>query len=312
MKKPILFIVFNRPNVTKQVFNEIKKVEPSKLYIAADGPRKNIKGEPKKCEETRAIVEEIDWDCEVNTLFRDKNLGCKKAVSGAIDWLFENEEQGIILEDDCLPDKTFFRYCNELLEKYKDEERVMTIGGQNIQPQRRSENSYYFSKFMHCWGWATWRSAWKHYDVNMTSWPSAKENNRVLNEYFDDPQVIKYWEIMFDEAYSDNIDTWDYQWTYAIWENNGINILPEKNLVSNIGFGQNATHTKNENAHEANMPKGEMGFPLIHPSKLSINEKADSYTQSKKFNFPLHRYLLFNTIKFYKRIKKFIYESFTG
>lgn len=173
---PVLLLIFNRPDTTQRVFHEIRGASPLQLFISADGPRENKPGEFEKCQITRDIVRQVDWDCEVYTNFRDKNLGCKIAVSSAIDWFFENVEEGIILEDDCLPSFSFFRFCEELLEKYRDDERIMQIGGTNLLSEwQRSDDSYYFSKYGAIWGWATWRRAWQYYDVNMKLWPEVKK-----------------------------------------------------------------------------------------------------------------------------------------
>lgn len=285
MNTPILFLVFNRPDTTKQVFQRIRDARPPRLYIAADGPRKGREGEGQKCEQVREITTNIDWDCEVKTLFRNENLGCKKSVSGGIDWFFDNEEVGIILEDDCIPNDSFFRFCEVLLSKYKDEENVMSISGNNFQPKQRTEDSYYFSKYMHCWGWATWRRAWKNFDLEMQDWPKLK-NELILADLFSSKHAENYWSNIFDRVYDGKIDSWAYIWQYSIWKEDGLNILPEKNLVSNIGFGEEATHTKNSNSKSANMFTDELESPLKHPSQIIIQQKADKYTQNHHFQSP--------------------------
>jgi hypothetical protein len=298
MNTPILFLVFNRPDTTKQVFEKIREAQPPKLYVAADGPREERVGEADKCEQVRHIATNVDWDCEVKTLFRDKNLGCKHAVSGAIDWFFDQEKMGIILEDDCVPNESFFRYCEELLHRYKDEEQVMTISGNNFQPERRTENSYYFSKYMHCWGWASWRKAWEYFDLEMEEWPHLKNKN-FLSEQFSSKSAQDYWRNIFDRVHAGEIDSWDYIWQYAIWKQKGLNILPEVNLVSNIGFGEGGTHTKSNNSGSANMKTEELVFPLKHPQKITVHEKADEFTQKKIIPGSLLK-------RVYKKIKRLI------
>jgi len=285
---PILFLVFNRPNTTKQVFEKIREARPPRLYIAADGPRESRKGEEKKCKQVREIVTNVDWDCEVNTLFREVNLGCKSAVSSGIDWFFKHEEMGIILEDDCLPDATFFRFCEELLLQYIDDERVMTISGNNFQPKRRTENSYYFSKYMHCWGWASWRRAWNHFDLKMKDWPKLKRK-KFLNKLFNTEIAKNYWEQILDKVYSGKIDSWAYIWTYSIWKEHGFNIIPEENLVCNIGFGEEGTHTKSINSKSANMETKPIIFPLKHPEEINTLKKADKFTQKHHFQTPFYK-----------------------
>lgn len=276
---PVLFLIYNRPETTRQVFQRIREARPLRLYVAADGPRNEHSGDILKCEKARVIATQVDWECEVRTLYRDNNLGCRKAVSSAIDWFFDNEEMGIILEDDCLPNDSFFKFCEELLYKYRDEESVMTISGNNFQPYRRSENSYYFSKYLHCWGWATWRRAWNNFDINMKSWP-LRQQEKYLDTIFSSQRASKYWSEIIDRVYFGEINSWAYIWQYSIWENNGVNILPNENLVSNIGFGEDGTHTKNTESDLANLDSVKLEFPLVHPSKILINKKADRYTQS--------------------------------
>lgn len=291
MDTPVLFLVFNRPATTKQVFEKIKEARPSRLYVAADGPRKGREAEAEKCEQVRKIATNVDWDCEVKALFRDENLGCKIAVSSSIDWFFENEEMGIILEDDCLPNKSFFRYCGELLYRYMDEEKVMTISGDNFQPKRRTENSYYFSKYMHCWGWASWRRAWKHFDLEMKEWPKLKKQN-FLYELLKSNKGVEYWKRRFNKVSSGEIDSWAYIWQYSIWKEQGINILPEKNLVTNIGFNEDGTHTTNKFSEKANLALNELNFPLKHPQSITLEEKADKFTQNRHFQTPIYKRLI--------------------
>lgn len=240
----VLFLVFNRLDTTKQVFEAIQQAKPPRLYIAADGARGDREGESEKVKAVRDyIISSIDWDCEVKTLFREQNFGCKMAVSGAIDWFFENEEMGIILEDDCLPSQSFFWFCEELLEKYKDDMRVGQISGFNplIEVDANGE-SYLFSKFGPIWGWASWKRAWNNYDVTMSSWPTVKEND-IINDIVDS-KLEKEWRVdIFDKIYNNEIDTWDYQWAYAKLINSFCSIIPTKNLIKNVGFGENATHT---------------------------------------------------------------------
>lgn len=242
LKTPLLFIVFNRPDTTERVFEEIKKQKPKYLYVAADGPRNEQ--EKSLCEQTRAIVNRVDWECEVKTLFRDRNLGCKRAVSSAIDWFFSNVEEGIILEDDCLPSQAFFPYCESLLEKYRHDARIMHISGENpIDTDIKIGNgSYYFAKTAHVWGWAGWKRAWSQYDVEMNSYEAFKRGNKIA-DVFHRKEEQQYWLKIFDRVTQGKIDTWDYQWMYALYVNNGLSAIPNENLISNIGFGEQATHT---------------------------------------------------------------------
>lgn len=281
LSTPILFIIFNRPVETARVFETIRIAKPERLFIAADGPRPSQPGEEVLCKELRQyVLAQINWPCEVKTLFREKNLGCKLAVSSAIDWFFENVEEGIILEDDCLPDSSFFPYCAELLQRYRTQENIFMISGDNFLPSHlRLTDSYYFSQIPHIWGWATWRRAWQEYDVTITDLPEFFKKRKIEN-IWGKKNVQKYWLNIFQEVYEGKIDTWDYQWAYAIWKNNGLSVAPGVNLVSNLGFGS-GTHTLNKNDVLAELPVESLNFPLVNTDK-NIFKLGDDY-ENKKF-----------------------------
>ena len=274
LNTPVLFLVFNRLDTTKQVFKAIRKAKPPRLYIAADGARESKDGEAEKVKAVREyIMSNINWECEVKTLFREQNLGCKYAVSGAIDWFFENEEMGIILEDDCLPSQSFFWFCEELLERYKDDMRVWHIGGSNFQNAiKRGEGDYYFSKYNLIWGWAGWASRWKKYDVELDSIIDTK----FLEKTFEDRNAIKYWAKPFNDMKEKRIDTWDYQYTFSMWDNDGLAILSNTNMISNIGFGEDATHTTTKEGELSNVSRSELLLNQ-HPIKICQNIEADKY-----------------------------------
>lgn len=299
---PILFLIFNRPDTTKQVFESIRKVRPNKLYLAADGPRASKLGEVDLCMQTRNIVSQIDWDCEIKTLFRDENLGCKIAVSSAIDWFFENEEQGIILEDDCLPHESFYGFCETLLNYYKNDGRVFHISGNNFQDGIiRGDGSFYFSKYNHIWGWATWKRAWKMYDVNL-KFENEKEIEVFINRNFEAKKEQLFWTKLYKNFIKSAIDTWDYQWTYAIWKNNGLSIIPNKNLVSNIGFDSNGTHTNGNDILGLGNTKTSPISKIINPSVIVINKKADKYTLDHYFNPSIIFYIYKKILHHIKKI----------
>jgi hypothetical protein len=302
-KTPILFLIFNRPEITQRVFEEIKKQKPNYLFVAADGPRSHIQEDIEKCKATRDLVlKGIDWDCEVKTLFRDENLGCGLAVSEAITWFFDNVEQGIILEDDCLPHHSFFGYCEILLERYKNDDEVMTISGNNFQEGiKRGDGSYYFSSHPHIWGWATWKRAWSHYDYAMKNWPEFKEN-KLLFKYNANQDQYNYWLKVFQKTYDGEINTWDYQLTFASWFEAKLNILPNVNLVKNIGFGKDATHTNGESSF-ANMKTQDIGR-ITHPQIIQVNKKADRYISEKCFNIQKRKRLQLHIPKWFKKILK--------
>lgn len=274
---PILFIIFNRPDTTARVFQQIRAIKPAQLFVAADGPRSYKVGEQELCEQTRAIIKQVDWDCDVKTRFSEKNQGCKIGVSSAITWFFENVEEGIILEDDCLPDPSFFSFCETLLEKYRNDERIMHIGGVNFQDGKIWGNSsYYFSRLNHIWGWATWKRAWNLYDVRVQSFSSFRENG-IFRNVFPDTYARTYWFKQFELVYTNRKDTWDVQWQYAMSIQNGLAILPNVNLVSNIGFDVNATHTIDRFNQLAGRPLASIET-VEHPSAMVVSNDADAYT----------------------------------
>jgi hypothetical protein len=276
---PILLLIFNRPTTTQRVFDRIRERKPSKLFIAADGPRPEVPGDASHCEAARAIATHADWPCEIMTLFREENLGCRKAVSSSIDWFFSQVEEGIILEDDCLPESSFFLYCSELLQKYRSDARIMMINGTNIAGSWNTPNSYTFSKYGSVWGWATWKRAWDHYDVDMKSW-SDSENQRKVRQWINNPRLWKDKKWAYDRAATKT--TWDYQWEYATLLHNGLTLVPCVNLIENIGFSKEATHTVSEQSMRVKTQP--LTFPLIHPTKIETNPRYDKYFIKKIFN----------------------------
>ena len=277
MKTPVLFLIFNRPEETERVFQVIREIAPKYLYISADGPRAGKQGEEELCQRVRDIVRNVDWPCNVKTIFREKNSGCKKAVSDAINWFFAQEEQGIILEDDCLPDPSFFPYCEQLLEKYKNDESIISISGTNLGYQFPNDSSYGFSKFMNMWGWATWRRSAILVDYEMKEWKRKTfkslflHNKLQKNVLYLDYNWVKFWKNYFNLTASGELDTWDYQWIYVQLKNNLRSIFPAKNLIQNIGFNRNATHTINSNDTIGKLALESMNSPITDPENYSNN-----------------------------------------
>lgn len=283
LNTPIAFIIFNRPDTTARVFAEIAKAKPSKLLIIADGPRKNRDGEAEKCTQARSVIQQINWPCELSTNFSDINLGCKERVASGITWVFEQVEEAIILEDDCLPDQSFFRFCEELLVKYRHDSRIGMISGSNFNfGKKYTESSYYFSRYNHIWGWATWRRAWNNYDVDMKIWPEFYRNN-YLDGIVHSAAERRFWVECFDSVARGEIDTWDYQWVFSSFCTNSLAIVPEINLISNIGFGQDATHTINGSPLAA-IDTESMQYPLIHPRIYQPNFSSDINVSSVQFS----------------------------
>jgi len=271
----VLLLVFNRPDVTKRVFETIKKIKPKKLYIASDGPRKHVKEDEAKVMETRNyLLSNVDWDCNLKTVFRDENLGCGTNVTLSIDWFFENEEYGIILEDDCVPVHSFFSYAEELLLHYKNDERVGMISGNNHHSNFSSvSESYFFSKFYMCWGWATWRRSWQNMDFEMT-WLKTDRKKDIIGNIGYGKTSYLHWKNNVKNITDDIVDTWDFQWCFAMAAQNQLCIVPKKNLVSNIGFGKEATHTIGK-ARQSYGIVDELSFPLKHPQYILADKEYD-------------------------------------
>ena len=305
---PVAFLIFNRPDPTARVFAEIAKARPPKLLVVGDGPRASRQGELERVAATQAIIAKVDWPCEVLTNFSDVNLGCKKRVSSGIDWVFEQVEEAIILEDDCLPDPSFFRFCQEMLDRYRDDERVAMISGDNfLFGKKVIPESYYFSRYMHIWGWASWRRAWKDYDVDIVAWPAARTSGLIEN-LFRNQGERDYWCKAFSGVFDGRIDTWDYQWVLSCWLQSRLAIMPKVNLISNIGFGPAATHTTGASVY-ADMSTHAMSFPLMHPQYVYPNLVADEITGRGHFTTSFYRRLV-NKIKglvksFLRRISGF-------
>lgn len=275
---PVVLIIFNRPETTERVFEAIRIAEPQQLFVIADSPREDHPQDIEKCAAARAIIEGVDWDCEVIKNYAESNLGCKLRVSSGLDWVFDQVERAIILEDDCLPHPSFFRFCQELLDQYKDDDRISLISGINFQDgKNKTKYSYYFSRYTHIWGWATWKRAWEHYDVNMELWPTIRDNG-WLECVLENNRAINYWTKILNKTYGGKIDSWAYALLFSSWIQSGLSIIPKNNLISNIGFGDEATHTSTSSKY-SNMKTDGMDFPLEHPPFVIQNKKADQCTQ---------------------------------
>jgi len=282
LRTPVALLIFNRPQPTARVFEAIAQAKPQQLLVVADGPR--TPGEADLCRQTRSVIDQIDWDCELLTNYSEHNLGCRNRVASGLDWVFSETEEAIILEDDCIPSPSFFSFCEVLLERYRHDERIMHISGDNFQfGKQRTRHSYYFSKYNHIWGWASWRRAWKLYDVTMKTWPEYRDEG-LLTAVCENPQERTYWTQAFDRVYNNQIDTWDYQWTYTCWANHGLSVLPNVNLVTNVGFGPDATHTKQAGI-VSNLVQEDI-WEIHHPPVVVRHAEADTYTFETIFECP--------------------------
>ncbi len=305
IRTPIALLIFNRPVTTSRVFEEIRRAQPPLLLVVADGPRPDHPKDLEQCAATRAIIDRVDWSCEVRKNFSNTNLGCKKRVSSGVTWIFQEAQEAIILEDDCLPHPTFFRFCEALLEKYREDGRIGHIGGVNFQfGRKRTDHSYYFSRYNHVWGWASWRRAWEGYDPDLRRWPEIRDG-RWLVDFLADKRLVAYWWGIFEKVYENRIDTWDYQWTFHCWAQNRLSIIPGVNLVSNIGFDGGATHTKGRNRY-ANLETAPMGFPLHHPPYVLRDALADKFTETHHYLIKFSLATVFQGLKY--RAKSLLHE----
>lgn len=285
LNTPILLMIFNRPDSTEKVFAQVKQQRPRSLFIAADGPRLNNLADIDLCLRSREIVANIDWDCEVKTLYREENLGCGAAPAQAISWFFEHVEQGIILEDDILPDPSFFGFCETLLDRFKNDLAVMHISGcyflDDFTKKETPFWGYYFTKHIHVWGWATWRRAWRLYDYEMKD-RLSRINDRALTGYYGD--YAPFWKNTFKGLVYERNDIWDYQWMFAIYKNNGIAINPTVNLTTNIGFDHNATHTKDTNSIFTTVKRSSL-LSITDPVQTTVDFTRDSLYYKHFLNF---------------------------
>lgn len=287
MDSPVVLIIFNRPERTRKVFEQIRKVKPSKLLIVADGPRVNQSGEAEKCAAARTIVDEVDWDCEILKNYSEINMGCGRRVSSGLDWVFDTVEEAIILEDDCLPHPTFFYFCSEILERYRHDERVMHIAGTNILGEWKSNiQSYHFSYSGIIWGWASWRRAWQYYDFDMSLWSDFEVRKRV-RDVMGEENYAKA-EKIFESVYQGNVDTWDIQWRFSRLTQSGLSVIPAVNLISNIGFGEDATHTTSKANKEelAELRIAKLEFPIELNEIVAPDRDFDKFYFRKRAKKP--------------------------
>ena len=298
LRTPVVMTIFNRPATTSRVFEAVRATRPERLLLIADGPRDDRPHEARLCRETRAVVERVDWECEVATEYSDTNLGCRGRVSSGLDWAFDLVEEAIVLEDDCLPNPSFFRYSEELLDRYRDDGRVMHISGDNFERaalpegrlarlawrlRRRGGPSYYFSRYAHVWGWACWRRAWALYDGELSGWGPGTAAKETFLEQFADPSERSFWQSTLDQVAAGEIESWAYRWTFSCLAHGGLSAMPRRNLISNIGFGADALHTTDPASPLADLPREDLRFPLHHPPSVSRDERIDAQTAHLAF-----------------------------
>jgi len=290
LSTPVLFLIFNRPEITKQVFNAIQQAKPPRLYVAGDGPRSKCTEDEENCKLARSIATNVDWDCEVKTLFRDHNLGCRLAVSQAIYWFFEQEPEGIILEDDCLPSQSFFWFCQEMLEYFRNDKAVGVICGfYSNELEYKPSASFFFSRYLRVWGWAGWRRSNEGYDSNINL--LIEKQNTWKKDIFSRTDIFlkRYWQDMFEEVGSGKIDTWDIQLQYLLWQKKQQVIVSSKNLVQNIGWAQGAHPLTKDHNHE--LATSEINFPLTTPDMTERDTRADQVIEKISYQITIFSFL---------------------
>jgi hypothetical protein len=273
--------------------------------VFADGPREGVPTDLELCARARALLDGVDWPCDIETNFADRNLGPRRRIESGLDWVFERADEAIVVEDDCLPDPSFFRFCDELLERYRDDERVMAVSGDDFRFHRDPIESYRFSRYPLIWGWATWRRAWRRFDPSLSQWPRLRDDG-WLERVLGDPHAVAYWAHHFDKAWAGE-GSWDYAWNFACWLHEGVTALPTSNLVSNLGFRPDATHTRLPGEYRspfAALPTEPMAFPLHHPSAVARDRETDRFIEEVVFSGNLRR--AFNRLRELRRAREAI------
>jgi len=295
IQTPVGFLIFNRPDTTERVFQAIARAKPIELLVVCDGPRSDRPGESDQVAATRAIIDRVNWPCTVKTNYAQENMGCKNRIVSGLKWIFQHAEEAIILEDDCLPEPSFFTFCENLLDRYRNDQRIVSISGNNFQNgKHRTDDSYYFSKYFHCWGWATWRRVWENFDPDMIQWPDFSKEE-CLKTFADCHEEESYWKRIFSLQHSGEIDSWAYPWLFSCWAQSGLTAIPAVNLVSNIGFGQNATHTTSD-SHLANLSTYAIET-IDHPHHITRHKQADEFSFNYCYKRPPRLRRLQRTIR---------------
>ena len=313
-KTPILLLVYNRSQYLKKLLNILQKIKAQNIYVSFDGPKKDKK-DIFKCKKVIEKIDKINWKCNLKKNYLNKNYGCKVGVSKGLEWFFSKVNYGIIIEDDCIPSIDFFTFCEWSLKKYKNDKRVGGITGNNFLKNKINfKESYYFSKYAHCWGWATWRRTWRNYDKNIKFWNEFKSSTN-WKYLFQNDNERKYWEKIFNNVSNNTLDSWAYPWMLCIWKNKQLIITPKKNLVSNIGFSEDATHTVSK-FHNFNYKVFRLKKPYVFTKNIEVDKKADDYVFQNHYKgqnylwpnriFYLIKYLIVDPTSFYKKLSKII------
>ena len=300
---PVVLIIFNRPDHTRAVFEVVAAARPKQLFVIADGPRPDYPTDASRCATARLIATRVDWQCKLHTHFSEQNLGCARRISSGLDWVFAHVDRAIILEDDCVPDLSFFRFCAELLKAYENDNRIRTIAGSNfLYGMTRHSWSYHFSKFHLTWGWATWRRSWEGTDMAMRRWPEVRDSGWLV-DILNDKKLARFWVPRYNKMHDGRIRSWAGPYQFSCWLDNALSITPNWNLVSNVGAGQDATHTR-YNAKFLCQPTQAMPFPLAHPSFVVRDLVSDRATFNNRFLAERPQWL--------RRATRRVYHSLTG
>lgn len=281
LDKPVLLLIYRRADVTRKALDAIRAAKPRTLYVSAAGAGND--SEWADCEAARAVIDDVDWHCDVHRNFMQDNRGCRANVASGISWALNREEEVIVIEDDCVATPSFFRFCAELLDRYRDDARVMSISGTNfLFGYDVTPDSYYWSRYPNIWGWATWRRAWQLYDRDLSLWAEARATGALRN-VLAELRPRTYWRMVLDFVADGSLDAWDFVWFASCWMHGGLSAQPRTNLVNNVGFDSRATHTKKPNKL-ARMPIQELEFPLRHPRFLIRNRKADARIEREVYS----------------------------
>jgi hypothetical protein len=283
LETPVLLIGYRRVSTTRKVIESLRGVRPRRVFFSVNGPNPATAGEEAQCQAVRELAGEIDWDCRIERLFRKEHLSARDSIAGAITWFFDNVEEGIVLEDDCVCDPSFFFFSQELLERYRDNPRIMQIGATNFVPRAFSgPESYAFSNFAYIWGWASWRRAWTKCDLEMSSF-SGDDVERLLESRFTRAADVSYWRVLYGYLRSGNLNTWDGQWNFSVFRHRGLSVIPRQNLVHNIGFGELSTNTTTLTTAVGDMQLGSLQWPLVHPDRIEVDRASDEAVSDTVF-----------------------------
>jgi hypothetical protein len=275
---PVTLLIYNRPELTRLALARIRSHRPEQLIVVADAPRNGDARDAQRCDETRRVIGEIDWPCDVDTDFAGVHMGCAARVASGITRVLSRFPATIVIEDDCVAEPTFFRYADELLRRYADDDRVFAVSGDNFEVAPRAASaSYFFSRYAHIWGWATWSRAWKHYDESMGEWARLRDSGWLERLFEGDVSASRYWRRVFDRTAAGEIDSWAYRWLFACWLHGGLTAVPSHNLVANTGFSGGPF---------ARQPTAPVIFPMHHPERIERSVDADRATQKWVFEHP--------------------------